>query len=244
MPNCDAHAGGGRFATTQWSLILAAGDPSGPAARKALAALFEVYWPPIFAYLRRHGAHHDEALDPTQGFFATVLEKNYVADVRRERGGFRTFLLAALRHYVANEWDRVRTQRRGGAAFTVSLDAMDDARWKQLEPSHGLTPERVFERQWARTLLDRTLSRLRDESLEASDPRRVDRLVRYVFDETESGYATVATELSISEGAARVAVHRLRAQFRALLREEVERTVHDRDAVDDELRYLRVVLQA
>lgn len=233
---------GGRFATTQWSLILAAREGDDPEAREALSALCEAYWPPIFAYLRGRGASRDKALDLTQGFFATAIEKRYLGDARRERGRFRTFLLAAVNHYAANEWDKERAQKRGGPFPSLSLEVVDAGGWR-LEPSHGDTPERAFERQWARALIERALKRLRAEAPPSIDARRFERVVVGLFETPTEGYAVLARDLEISEGAARVAAHRMRARFRTLLREEVARTVPDAADVDDELTYLRAALR-
>ncbi len=232
----------GRFATTHWSLIIAAGDKDDPSAREALASLCRSYWPPIYAYLRRQGRDRDVALDLTQGFFAKLLEKHYVADARRERGRFRTFLLTSLQHFVANEWDRERAFKRGGGQATVSLDAAEAEYAYSLEPVDQETPERIFDRRWARSLLDAGLSRLRDESPDAAGRDHFDRLVPFLTGESDEGYRDAATSLATTEGALRVAVHRMRARFRSILKNEVEKTLDDPAHVDDELRHLFAVL--
>lgn len=230
--------GPGRFTTTQWSLVAAAGEPDNPAAREALAALCRVYWPPIFLFLRRSGADHEQALDLTQGFFTALLEKNFVADARPDRGRFRTFLLAAVKHYAANVRDWEHARKRGGGQAAIPLDGLDADVWKRFEPRHDVTPEREFERQWARTLLDLALERFGEEAAPAGGSARLDRLLPHVLGEAEESYRGLAAEIGISEGAARVAVHRLRARFRAILREEVSRTVEHPSEVEAELQHL------
>ncbi|MCI0656875.1 MAG: sigma-70 family RNA polymerase sigma factor [Acidobacteria bacterium] len=232
----------GRFGTTQWSLVIAAADPGDPLALEALTALCRAYWQPIYVYLRRRGTDREEALDLTQGFFAKLLEKNYLADARRERGRFRTFLLTALNHYVANEWDRERAQKRGGGTPPISIDAPQAETMYHREPSHDDTPERLFDRRWARTLLDVGLKRLREETARREEVQRFERLLPLMSGEGEEGYRDLAAELGVGESAIRVAVHRMRRRFRAILRDEVARTVGNRSSVDDELRHLFAVL--
>lgn len=234
----------GKFATTHWSLVVAAADREDPSAFEALTNLCRTYWQPIYVYLRRRGKDRDEALDLTQGFFARLLEKNYLADARRERGRFRTFLLSALDHFVANEWDRERALKRGGGAAVLSIDAPQAETMYGQEPFHDDTPERLFDRRWARTLLDAGLDRLREESRRRSEEDRLERLLPMLSGEGEEGYRDLASEMGTSEPALRVRVHRLRRRFRAILRDEVSRTVGDRSSVDEELRHLFAVLGA
>jgi RNA polymerase sigma factor (sigma-70 family) len=233
---------GARFETTQWSIVLAAGRGGGGGSRDALAALCESYSYPVYAYVRRCGHGADEAEDLTQAFFAALIEKRFLSAADPERGRFRSFLLAAVAHFLANERDREAALKRGGGRVVVSLDA-GDAEWRYgREPSHEETPERVFERRWALTLLDRTLARLRAESERAGHGARFERLKGFLTGEGGGGYAEAAAGLGLSEGAAKVAVHRLRRRYRELLRDEIARTLADPAAVDDELRELFAAL--
>jgi len=242
-PDERPRGGRGRFATTQWSLVLAAAGPAdSPAAREALATLCRAYWSPIYAYLRRRGADTERARDLTQGFFAQLLEKNYVGDARPERGRFRTFLLTSLQHYAANVWNREHAKKRGGDAPPISIDAVDAEHGYQLEPFHEETPERIFDRRWARTLLETSLERLRDESKGSGAAARHELLAPFMGGDAPSGYREVAEELQMTESAVRVTVHRMRRRFRAILRDEVARTLQDETLVDDELRHLFVVV--
>jgi len=232
----------GGFTTTRWSLVVAAGSQDTPQAREALATLCEGYWQPIYAFLRRQGADHERARDLTQGFFSVLIEKNYVGDARRQRGRFRTFLLAALRHYVANEWARDHALKRGGGQNPISLEALQAER-AELEPaSQEDTPEKAFDRRWARTLLDASMERLRDEMGRASGLKRFESLLPHLTGDSETAYRDVAAAIGISEPAVKVAVHRLRRRFRAVLREEVAQTVGDASDVDEELSHLLAVL--
>jgi RNA polymerase sigma-70 factor (ECF subfamily) len=233
-----------RFATTQWSLVVAAGDLDNPSARDALAHLCRSYWLPIYVYLRRRGADEERARDLTQGFFAKLLEKNYVGDARRDRGRFRTFLLTSLKHFVANEWDRETAQKRGGGRSPISLDDLDAEGHYKREPAHEDTPERLFDRRWARTLLEASLDRLREESTDPEARGRHESLVPFMTGDSKTGYREAAAGLGMSESAARMAVHRMRRRFRAIVREEVARTVGEHGAVDDELRYLFSAMEA
>jgi RNA polymerase sigma-70 factor (ECF subfamily) len=233
---------GGRFATTRWSVVVAAGQKAGgddeDARRAALETLCRAYWYPLYVYARRKGHAAEDAADLVQGFFASLLERRAVARADRERGRFRSFLLASLDHYMANEWRRATAQKRGGGAVLVGLDFDDGERRYGLEPSHHLTPDRVYERRWALTLIDAAMGRLRAE-YEARD--RGDlfaALAGLISGERDEAFAQVAGRLGMSEGAVKVAVHRLRKRCRELLREEVAQTVAGEAEVDDELRHL------
>src|SRR5271155_692938 len=181
MPPVDkeqepAHSGSRQFATTRWSLVLAAGQRSSPQSSAALATLCENYWYPLYAYVRRRGHDSDEAQDLTQAFFARLLEKNDLAAADPERGRFRSFLLASLKHFLANEWDRQRAQKRGGGRppFSIDFGAAED-RYRG-EPSHELTAEKIFERRWAMVLLANVQARLEQEYVEAGKPTAFNRL--------------------------------------------------------------------
>jgi RNA polymerase sigma-70 factor (ECF subfamily) len=233
---------GGRFATTSWSLVVAAGETSEPGANEALEALCRAYWRPVYAYLRRHGARADEAGDLTQGFFTGVIEKRWLKHARRERGRFRTFLLTSVRNYAADERERASALKRGGGRAAIPLDAADAERSYALEPVDAETPATIFERKWARELIDRCLLRLEHESRPA-DPQRFDRLRPLLTGDSAERYRALAEELGAGESALRVAVHRLRRRFGEILREEVAATVGDPAEVEAELRHLLAVLR-
>ena len=235
--------GGRRFATTRWSQVLAAGQGPESEGAQALADLCEAYWYPLYAYVRRWGFDADHAQDLTQQFFARMLEKHYLRDADPARGRFRSFLLASLRHFLSNERDRAAAVKRGGRVAVLSLE-MEGAEGRySLEPPDKDTPERVFERRWAMTLLERTLARLRREFREAGKAELLARLEGYLTGEQETlPYAELSKQLGMSEGAIKVAVHRLRRRFGALLRDEIGETVSDPAQVDDEIRELFRVL--
>lgn len=230
---------GSGFATTQWSQVLAAREGSDTQARQALASLCETYWYPLYAYVRRQGHDADEARDLTQGFFAQLLEKNYLEDVEPSAGRFRSFLLTSLRHFLSHQWEKARAQKRGGGSRTVSLDAADAEVRYGWEPADRLTPEQVFERRWALTLVERALARLRQESVATNTTQRFEVLKTHLTgEEPHTPYREVATELGLSEGAVKVAVHNLRRKFAQVLRAEIAETVADPAEIDEEMRYL------
>ena len=227
------------FATTRWSLVLKAGGSSSPGARDALAKLCETYWYPLYTYLRSRGHSADQAQDLTQAFFARLLEKNSISQADPARGRFRSFLLASLKNFTANERERERTQKRGGGVPLLSLE-FDTAEGRfQREPPTDETPEKVFDRRWAFTLLDRVIARLRVNVVRGGKDVYFERLKAYLTgEEPQLSYAQTGASLGMSEGAVKVAVHRLRRQFRDLVREEIAHTVSSPDEVEDELRHL------
>jgi RNA polymerase sigma-70 factor (ECF subfamily) len=233
----------GGFAATRWTLVLSAARKSEtPRATAALAELCGIYWYPLYAYVRRRNVDVHEAEDLTQEFFARLLEKKYLADVDRRKGKFRAFLLAALKHFLANEWRRAHAEKRGGTKVIVSLDAgTAESRYRQ-EPSHNLTPERLFERQWALTVLDRVLAALQTDWTAQGKQAIFDRLKPFLASKQSAGYAQVAAELGMTEGAVKTAVHRLRRRYRELLREEIGQTVASAEEIEGEIRYLRACL--
>lgn len=231
--------GGGRFETTRWSLVLAAGQLPTATSRAALATLCEQYWYPLYAFLRRQGHSADAAQDLTQGFFARLLEKGWLHDVRPERGRFRSFLLASLSHYVSNERDRARALKRGGPTPPLPLAIETAEGLYQLEPRDDVTPERVFDRRWALTLLDRVLARLRSEFHDRGKGELFETLKVFLDgDRGGESYKEVGVVLDMSEGAVKVAVHRLRRRFRDILRDEIAQTVEREDQIEDEIRHL------
>jgi RNA polymerase sigma-70 factor (ECF subfamily) len=233
----------GRFATTHWSLIVAARDGEVDQAQAALADLCRAYWYPLYAYVRRQGHSADEAQDLTQEFFARLLEKDFLGNVDREKGKFRSFLLTACKHFLINERDRARAQKRGGGQSVLPLDFGDaEARYGR-EPEHSMTPERLFERRWALALLEGVLRRLREEHVARGKDEVFDRLRDFLVGERQAGgYAQAAADLGLTEGAVKVLVHRLRQRYRELLREEIGRTVNDADHIDNEIRELFAAL--
>jgi len=234
------------FPTTRITLIHAARSGSGTQAQEALAALCRAYWYPIYAYVRRLGYPADEAEDLTQGFFTRVLEKHYLRDFQRERGRFRSFLLVSLKHFVANERDWAQAQKRGGAQTVLPLDDVlqDAERRYSLEPRDSVTPERIFERQWALAVLTRVQDLMVQEAAAAGTHAQFERLKGLLVGEDDIGYRALAAELDTTEGALKVAVHRLRQRFKERLREEIAETVASPDEVGDELRYLLAALRA
>ena len=231
------------FATTQWSLVLAAQDKTSPEARAALAVLCRSYWYPLYAFIRRQGFNSDQAQDLIQEFFTRLLEKDFLGMVNREKGKFRSFLLKACTHFLANERDRARAQKRGGGREMVSFPVDHAERRYGREPSHTLTPERLFERHWALTLLEQVLARLKDEMIRADKGRLFERLKIFLTGEGRGErYRQLAADLAMTEGAVKVAVYRLRQRYRELLLEEIGRTVEDPADIDEEIDRLFTAL--
>ena len=228
-----------RFATTRWSQVLAAGQTQTGDSREALSRLCESYYYPLYAYVRRWGYDAEQAQDLTQEFFSRLLEKHYLRAADPSRGRFRSFLLAALKHFLANERDRAVAVKRGGRATVISLE-MENAEGRySLEPPDLETPETIYERRWALTLLERTLSRLAREFQATGRQALFGRLEGYLTGEQDAlPYSHLAAELGMSEGAVKVTVHRLRRRFGTLLREEIGETVATPAEVDDEIREL------
>jgi RNA polymerase sigma-70 factor (ECF subfamily) len=235
----DSPVPAGEFATTQWSIVLRAGNRDDSGGRAALAALCERYWYPLYAYVRRRVTDVNDAQDLTQEFFARLLEKNVLAAALPQRGRFRSFLLAAMKNFLANEADRARTQKRGGGAGKLSLDFAAGESKLGLEPTHALSPERLFERRWAVTLLNAVMQRLEAEYLASGKAGQLDRLKAVLSGDRDLlPYAALAAELGMSEAATRQAASRLRGRYRQLLREEVAQTVAEPEEVEDEIRSL------
>jgi RNA polymerase sigma factor (sigma-70 family) len=235
-----ADRGRTQFATTRWSLVLAASaaGPS-PGVDAALATLCETYWYPLYAFLRSRGSSVEDAQDLTQAFFARVLEKDAIKQADPARGRFRSFLLASLKNFAANEWDREIAKKRGGGVPAMPLEFERGEGRFQMEPPSRETPDRMFDRRWALTLLDRVLSRVHADAVEGGRETQFDRLKTYLTgDQPQRSYAEVATELGMSEGAVKVAVHRLRRRFRDSLRDEIAQTVSSPAEIEDELRHL------
>ena len=238
-PPTPEPAGNSRFATTHWSMVAAAADRESPESRDALSELCTAYWYPIYVYIRRQGLSPEESEDLTQGFFATLLEKDIFRGIDRTRGSFRSFLIACVRHFLANERDRQKAQKRGGGRTVLSLDFPSaESRYRQ-EGMSGMTAESLYERQWALTLLSQVLDRLSEEWQRGGRAKMFDALKCFLTGESgPAGYDEVGAELGMTAGAVRVAVHRLRRRYRELIREEIARTVRDPAEVDAEIQSL------
>ena len=237
----DSHGShrGPVFATTHWSVVLSAQDKGSPRSAEALESLCRAYWYPLYAYARRAGHSPADAEDLTQGFFARLLERDYLKSAAPNKGRFRTFLLVALKRYSADEWDRQHAQKRGGFAPIISIDqGSAEARFAS-EPAHHLQPDVLFDRQWARTLLERTLSRLQDEYV-GSGRAKLFELLRGCLagEESASPYAELAARLDLTQPAVKMAVHRLRARYREILTAEIAQTVSSPEEVEEEIRHL------
>jgi RNA polymerase sigma-70 factor (ECF subfamily) len=227
------------FETTRWGTVLTASGEGTERARQALDALCETYWYPLYAYLRRRGHTAEEAEDLTQGFFARILEKGVLRAADPERGRFRSFLLSSLQHYVANERSHAEAQKRGGRPSCLRLDGETAERRYLLEPTDKATPETIFERRWALTVLDRVLVILRVEFRHSGKEHVFDALKGYLVagEECASG-REISAQLGMSEAAVRVAVHRLRRRFGELLRREIAETVSTPEDIQDEIQHL------
>jgi DNA-directed RNA polymerase specialized sigma24 family protein len=234
-----------RFPTTCWSRVVRAGDRDDPAARAALEGLCRAYWFPLYAFARRRGLPSEEAEDAVQGLLADLIVRGDLAGLDPSRGRFRSFLRAACDHHLANRRDHDRAARRGGGRAAVPIDRLDAEGRYGREPAHGLTAERLFERQWALTLLGHVLGRLEAEAAEAGKAALFERLRPSLQgDHLAPSAREVGAATGLSEGAVRVAAHRLRARYRELLRGEVARTTDDPAAVDAEIAELMAALAA
>jgi RNA polymerase sigma-70 factor (ECF subfamily) len=241
-PHSDSSSSGpgaGQFVTTHWSVVLRAGGESPAAAHEALSELCCVYWRPLYAFARRQGHPPQDAEDLTQAFFARLLEKDYVSDACPEKGRFRTFLLTMFKRFLANAWDRQHAQKRGGFAAPISIDQNQVESCLDAGPAHGESPDVLFERQWAMTLLDQVMTRLRGDYA-ATGRAGLFEILRPSLTKEASAqpYAQIATQLRLSEAAVKMAVQRLRTRYRELLRAEIAKTVSDPAEVEDEIRHL------
>jgi RNA polymerase sigma factor (sigma-70 family) len=244
MPDsAQAGAAPSLFLTTHWSVVLAAQDKSSPESAAALEVLCRAYWYPLYAFVRRQGHSPEDAQDLTQEFFARLLAKEYLQAADREKGRFRTFLRVALRRFLANEWDRARRLKRGGGHTPLPLDTMAAEQRYQAERDDTLAPDHLYERRWARTLLEQALAHLRADYSAAGKAAEFDQLKETLTAERGSiAYSDLAATLGLSEGATRVAVHRLRKRFREVFRATVAETVSTPEDVEDELRHLVALL--
>jgi RNA polymerase sigma factor (sigma-70 family) len=243
----DSHSGpeahGGIFATTHWSVVLAAGQRDTPQATAALDQLCRTYWYPIYAYVRRQGHSPEDAQDLTQDFFARLLAKGFPRGAAPERGKFRSFLLTSLRHFLVDQHRHADAAKRGGGQRTTSLDASQAEERFRLEPQHELTPEKLYEREWAMTLLDRAQSRLQEEYSAAGKADLYERLRGFPLTEkSDCSFQQAASELGMTVSALKSVVYRLRGRYRQLVREEVAHTVADPAELNEEARHLIAVI--
>lgn len=227
-----------RFVTTHWSVVVAGGDPNSPRSASALEELCQAYWYPLYAYIRRRGHAVEEAQDLTQAFFARLIEKDWLAEADANKGRFRTFLLTALNHFLAKEWRRSQAAKRGGGRALISLDDSAEIRYSQ-EAVCDQTPEKIYERRWALSLFHRALDRLSEHYRSADKGRHLELLKPFLSAEARDGdYARVGGELGMSTGAVTAAVHRLRQQYRDLVRDEIAQTVDSPAEIEEELQWL------
>jgi RNA polymerase sigma factor (sigma-70 family) len=241
----DQFQGAGTFNTTHWSVVLAAGHSSSPGAQDALEMLCRTYWYPLYIYVRGQGQSAHDAQDLTQEFFTRLLEKKYLRLADADRGKFRAFLLKSLKNFLVNEWEKARTQKRGGGQSAIRLDAEIAESRYAAEPVQALTMDEVYEKRWALTLIEVALDRLR-ESYEAGGRLPLfEALKGFIWgDQSALSYPEVASRLELTEGALKVAVHRLRGRYRELLRAEIAQTVATPGEIDEELQHLAAVLAA
>jgi RNA polymerase sigma-70 factor (ECF subfamily) len=231
------------FTTTHWSVVLASAQGDSPQAAVALEQLCRTYWYPLYAFVRRQGHSRPDAEDLLQAFFARFLEKKYLNDVDRSKGRFRSFLLAALKHFLASEWDKAHACKRGGQIQFLSLDseAAEGRYWE--EPASELTPEKLYEQRWACVLLEQVMQRLEQDAAEAGKGHFFEALKPFLVGESHSvSYAELAVKFGVSEAALKMKTQRMQQRYQRLLREEIAQTVTSPEEVEDEIRYLFRVL--
>ena len=240
----NAYHGGAAFTTTQWSVVLEAQGES-PAAQEALENLCRTYWRPIYAFVRRQGTKPEEAKDITQGFFALILERKDFQSVRQEKGRLRSFLLASLKHFMANERRDAATIKRGGGRTLIPLDDVESYDSSEFDRSDMLSADLLYDRRWAFTVLDRVFARLREESQGSANAPLLERLNTLLSDEPDRpSQAEIAREFGMTENAVKQAFHRLRQRYRQVLREEVAHTVATPAEIEEELRHLIAALRS
>ena len=237
-----AAASAARFRTTKWSVVIAAQNSAEQNA-EALEDLCRAYWAPVYAFLRKKGCDTHRAEDLTQGFFEKLLAKNYLSSVDRDKGKFRTFLLTAVTAFAANEWDRAQRQKRGGGVTFVSLQPGEAEDRCPVEPATDLTPDRLFERRWAETVLEHVMERLAQEYAAAGYQQRFEVLKVFLVDARGAiPFGDAARQVGLSEAAVKSFVHRLRNRYREILREEIAETVDDPREIDGEIRHMLTAL--
>jgi DNA-directed RNA polymerase specialized sigma24 family protein len=236
-PTQNAHAA--VFATTHWTVVMQAGRADSPEAGRALAELCRAYWYPLYAHARRQGFDFHTAQDLTQSFFGKLLEKNYLQLADRRRGKFRWFLLTAFKCFLANEWDRVRAQKRGGGQTPISLDGLTAEQRYSLEPVDALSADQLYDRRWALDLLERVRTRLKQEYANSRKHARFEQFEQYLpGGEPSAIYSETARRAGLTDAAVRQEAHRMKKRFGELLRSEIAQTVAHPDEIDDEIRYL------
>ncbi|MGA2864130.1 MAG: sigma factor [Verrucomicrobiota bacterium] len=239
------NVGTSTFATTHWSVVLAAREPASPQAAAALEELCRAYWYPLYAYVRRQGRSAHDAEDLLQSFFVRFLEKDFLHQVDRAKGRFRSFLLGALNHFLANEWDKARSQKRGGQAHFLSLDTGQAERWYGEDLASDLTPEKLYEQRWACVLLERVMQRLEHDSESAGKGDSFAALKGFLIGEDGGqSYPDLAAQFGVTEAALKMRVQRLRHRYQRLLREEIAQTVTSPEEVEDEIRHLFSILSS
>ncbi len=245
MSNDAFHAptGAQGFATTHWSVVVAARNGDSPGAAEAMNELCRAYWPPLYAYIRRQGHDIAEAQDLTQEFFARLLERDYLARFDQERGKFRSFLLAFVKHFLSEQREKAGAQKRGGGRALLSLDAAEGEEGYVSEPVDELTPDQIFERRWVQTLLQRAVDRLAAEYVRADKAALFDALKD--FQPRQSGsltFAQIGNQLGATEAAVKSAMQRMRQRHREILREEIAQTITSPAEIEEEIRHMREVL--
>jgi RNA polymerase sigma-70 factor (ECF subfamily) len=234
----------GRFATTRWSLVLAVGGSESEQSRSAMSCLLETYWYPLYAFARRKGHGPEEAFDLTQDFLLGLLDRKFLGDADPQKGRFRTFLLTAFERFLVDAWRRGNSEKRGGGRIFLSLSSLDAEERYRIEPVDRLTPEQIYERRWAMTLLEVAMTRLEEETVAAGREDMFTAVKPILVGAEASGpYAELGARLGMKEGALKTAVYRLRQRFGALLRAEIADTISDPRDVDDELRHLFQLLK-
>ncbi len=231
------------FVSTQWSLVVTARDGDTQSAAAALETLCRTYWKPLYAFVRRQGLQPDEAMDMTQGFFARLLEKGWIAAADQQRGRFRNYLMASIKHFMSNEWAKQRAKKRGGGCRFIPRDVDTAETQYRLEPMDERSPEQIYERQWALTVLAQVMDTLRQDYEKRGKTDQFDSLKScLVLGSQQQPYADLAQKLETTEGAVRVMVYRLKQQYRQTLRHHIAQTVATADEVDLEMHYLRTIL--
>ncbi len=233
----------GSFEHTNWFTVKDAGSPASPANDAARTSIYQIYWQPIYFYIRRLGRTPEDAQDLSQEFFARLFEKNYLQSADREKGKFRSFLLTLLKRFLADQWDYTNRQKRGGGKHFISLDAQDTEFRYRTEPVDDVTPETLFERRWAASLLDQVLKHLEEECASEGKSAILQELKPFLTNEQENSCAEVAARLQITENNLKVTLHRLRQRCRELLREEIARTAASPAQVEEEIQDLFAALR-
>jgi RNA polymerase sigma factor (sigma-70 family) len=243
-PDDSSPAAAAQFATTHWTDVLAAGGVDSPQRARALEQLCTAYWYPLYAFVRRQGHSPADAQDLTQEFFGRLLAMKYLEGIQTGRGRFRSFLLTAMKHFLCDERDRANAQKRGGGQRLISLDEQTAEGRYRLEPQTGASPEKLYDRRWALTLLERALERLREEHVMAGKGDMFDQLRGFITgDRAGTSYAELAGRRGMTEGAVKMTVTRMRQRYRELLRAEIAQTVENPADIDEEMRYLAAILQ-